>query len=205
MGDEGDPARPLVPAVSHATGHHRPETVSPDGQTGTDRSAASPAVAEHGSSHRSPLVQQLFHRRALGDGCAGFAGNVQQRLIEDTARNRESGGAVWPMTCQSKDAMRGGPVNAGDFHPLEGSCPRCLERLDNAEPGEDSHCFRTHVLGAWLVARELGPVYRNHGITGLGQQGGGGAAGRTSSDNEYVYLAGEVSQASATRPRPGRR
>ena len=88
---------------------------------------------------------------------------------------------------------------------IEGTLDEVIERLDNAEPGQDSHCFRTHVLGARLVARELGPVHREHRITGHGQQSGRGAAGGTSSGDEGVYLPRKVSQASAIRPTPARR
>jgi hypothetical protein len=109
------------------------------------------------------------------------------------------------MAGQSKDPMRGGTVNTGDFHPLERSRPGPLERLDDAESGQNSHCLRTHVLGARLVPGELSPIYRENREARLGQQGGRSAAGRSDSDHQRVHLPGKISQASAIRPKPGHR
>ncbi len=162
---------------------------------GDDRGA--PVGADHEAGvealhwSRGPLRDALHpgHARAVPDEPGdpeAFAhrdrqrpGALDQDGVEGQAPDREGVIAVAaPAAAPRVVADQRGAVRRDDPHAAERPGAGRFHRLQHPEAVEDPAPFRRQVLAADLVPREARAVEQHHLVAGLGQQDGGGGAGR---------------------------
>src|SRR5690606_29166916 len=142
--------------------------------------------AEHRAGHRAAVVDQLVDGLALAYLGTGPSRSVDEPGVEDAPRKAQpmlaERGAAGPREQPEQLA----PERGHHAQPRKWMPALAVELLEHAEPADQPQRLGTHVLGAWLLAREGGTVRHDDAEPGSRQVDRRRAARGTAAGDENV-------------------
>ena len=167
VGDEGDPAEAALAAPAEPAGHDRAEPVGADREPGA-RSCRAVASASRttapgdAAADRAPALRPRFAPARSPPARRAAATSWWSRIRRETERPVGRNGR---RPASAKRPWSRAPRRRGDRRSGERHRAGRFQGADHAEAVENAHRLGAHVLGAGLVAGELGPVHHEHGAS----------------------------------------